>query len=175
MDIQKIGKYILKLRKQKNITQKQLGERLNVSYQAVSKWERGETLPDTMLLLELAVIFETSVDNILRGGETIMDFKKTISIKEIKMGIYHLCNLGNCIGRDNIVYSSIIKGINEGMVIDAEECFNNKYKREALVVEVIVQNIMNGAYVDLTDADKHLTFDHWKNIVKKYAKKHGIK
>ena len=175
MNIQKIGKFILKMRRLKNITQKQLGERLNVSYQAVSKWERGETLPDTMLLPDLASILDTSVDNILRGGETVMDFKKQISVKEIKMGIHHLSNIGERIGKDNIVYKSIIKGINDGMVIDAEECFSDKYKREALVVEVIVQNIMNGAYVDLSDTDKHLTYDHWKNIVKKYAKQHGIK
>ena len=113
MDIQKIGKFIQKLRKEKNITQKELGGRLNVSYQAVSKWERGETLPDTMLLLDLASIFETSVDNILRAGETIVDFKKQISVKEIKMGIFHLSKLGESIGKCNIVYKSIVKGLSK--------------------------------------------------------------
>lgn len=44
MDVAKVGTYIQELRKRKNITQKDLGERLNISYQAVSKWERGGSL-----------------------------------------------------------------------------------------------------------------------------------
>ena len=41
-----VGKQIASLRKAKGLTQNQLGERLNISFQAVSKWERGEALPD---------------------------------------------------------------------------------------------------------------------------------
>lgn len=46
MNIQKAGKYIVKLRKGKGWTQLQLAEQLNVSPQAVSKWECGEAVPD---------------------------------------------------------------------------------------------------------------------------------
>ena len=70
MDIGKIGFFIRKLRTEKNITQKQLGERLNISYQAVSKWERGETLPDTMILTDLAAVLEISVDTPSEGRQT---------------------------------------------------------------------------------------------------------
>lgn len=41
MDLNKIGKFILELRKQRNMTQLDLGERLNISDKSVSKWERG--------------------------------------------------------------------------------------------------------------------------------------
>ena len=41
-----IGAYISKLRKEKDMTQGQLADELNISHQAVSKWERGDSLPD---------------------------------------------------------------------------------------------------------------------------------
>lgn len=41
MDSEKMGKYIVKLRKQKNMTQKELADKINVTDKAVSKWERG--------------------------------------------------------------------------------------------------------------------------------------
>jgi transcriptional regulator with XRE-family HTH domain len=61
----KIGEYITQLRKSGGLTQNEVAEKLQITYQAVSKWERGETLPDVSLLPELARILETSVDGIL--------------------------------------------------------------------------------------------------------------
>ena len=46
MDSEKMGKYIAKLRKQKNMTQKELADKINVTDKAVSKWERGKGIPD---------------------------------------------------------------------------------------------------------------------------------
>lgn len=175
MDISKIGEYIQTLRKKKGITQAQLGDRLNISYQAVSKWERGEALPDTLLLLDLAIILETTVDNILNGGERLMNFNKKISTKDIKLGIDNLSNIGNLIGKDNTIYSGMVEGINSRMNIDLEDCFSDPYKKEALVVEIIVQNLINGDYVDISDAQSYLQYDYWKNMVSKYANKYGIK
>lgn len=57
-----VGKQIASLRKAKGLTQNQLGERLNISFQAVSKWERGEALPDISILVDLANILETTTD-----------------------------------------------------------------------------------------------------------------
>ncbi|MBQ4273009.1 MAG: helix-turn-helix transcriptional regulator, partial [Clostridia bacterium] len=64
----KIGQYIKKLRKAKGITQQQLADTLNVSFQAVSKWETGETLPDVALLLDLCNELNTTADMLLNGG-----------------------------------------------------------------------------------------------------------
>ena len=44
IDIKKVGNQIAVLRKSKNLTQSELGKRLNISFQAVSKWERGDSL-----------------------------------------------------------------------------------------------------------------------------------
>ena len=68
MNTEKVGSQIAALRKAKGITQSELGERIGVSFQAVSKWERGETLPDVSVLPDLARVLETTVDFILMGG-----------------------------------------------------------------------------------------------------------
>ena len=74
VNIRKVGENIALLRKTKGITQSELGERIGVSFQAVSKWERGETLPDTALLPGLAKILETTIDFILLGNEKTVGY-----------------------------------------------------------------------------------------------------
>ena len=61
----KVGARIYRLRKIQGLTQNQLGDRLHISFQAVSKWERGEALPDVALLPSLAEALDTTIDNIL--------------------------------------------------------------------------------------------------------------
>lgn len=60
-----IGENIKRLRRQKDITQETLAERMHVSAAAVSKWERGETLPDISMVIPLALYFGVSTDEIL--------------------------------------------------------------------------------------------------------------
>lgn len=62
-----LGKRITNFRKEKNLKQEQLAEILNVSPQAVSKWENDVTCPDISLLPELAKIFNVSIDELLVG------------------------------------------------------------------------------------------------------------
>ena len=59
-----IGENIARLRKEKGLTQAELGEKLGVSNQAVSKWESGMTMPDVMLLPDLADIFGIYIDEL---------------------------------------------------------------------------------------------------------------
>lgn len=56
---------ILQKRKQKNMTQEQLAEQLNVARQTISKWETGETIPDIDSLKKIAVLLDFSIDNAL--------------------------------------------------------------------------------------------------------------
>ncbi|WP_130805384.1 helix-turn-helix domain-containing protein [Senegalia massiliensis] len=67
MDCKKIGKLIYQLRKEKNMTQKQIADAMNISDKTISKWERGQGCPDISLIPELAQILEVSIDGILSG------------------------------------------------------------------------------------------------------------
>lgn len=60
-----IGENIKRLRRQKGITQETLAEHMHISAAAVSKWERGETLPDISMIIPLASYFDVSTDEIL--------------------------------------------------------------------------------------------------------------
>ena len=66
-DVKKIGENIVALRKQKELSQEDLAEKLFVSRQAVSKWERGEALPDTENLIALSELFDVSIDALIKG------------------------------------------------------------------------------------------------------------
>lgn len=174
MDMKKVGNQISMLRKNKGFTQNDLGERLGVSFQAVSKWERGETLPDTVLLPDLADVLETTVDYILTGGEKSV-FRGRVNVADMINGIKHIQKAGECLGKDNLIYRCAIDGINTSMNTDIEECFRNDYVFEAFVAEAVIQNLKNGAYVDTTDVKKNFKHEHFRNIVLKYCEKYGIK
>lgn len=63
--MQSVGRKINQLRKNANMTQMELADKLGISYQAVSNWERGESMPDISKLPELAEILNTSIDELL--------------------------------------------------------------------------------------------------------------
>lgn len=60
-----LAENIRNLRRQKNVTQEELAVYLNISFQTISKWERGESLPDINMLVSLAGYFDVSTDELL--------------------------------------------------------------------------------------------------------------
>jgi len=67
MNQEKIGKFIAKLRKDKNMTQEQLAEKMGVSINAVSKWERGLSFPDISLYKKLCMELDISIEELING------------------------------------------------------------------------------------------------------------
>ena len=68
MDAGKTGKFIAKRRKDLNMTQNELAEKLHITDKAVSKWERGLSFPDISVLIPLAEILNISLYDLLNGG-----------------------------------------------------------------------------------------------------------
>ena len=66
-----LGANIVMYRKRSGLTQAKLAERLNYSDKAVSKWERGESMPDVLTLVQLAELFDVKVDDLIRDPEEI--------------------------------------------------------------------------------------------------------
>lgn len=76
MNQENIGKFIVELRKEKNMTQQELADKLCVTDRAISHWENGRRLPDISLLKLLSEEFEVSITEILNGHK--------MSIKELE-------------------------------------------------------------------------------------------
>ncbi len=74
----KIGEQIRALRKSENLTQDQLGQKLNVTRQAIYKWESGKGYPDIQNLIMLSELFEVSIDELIKGDRF---YQRNIKVK----------------------------------------------------------------------------------------------
>lgn len=165
-----VGRYIQLLRKQKQLSQKDLASMLSVSFQAVSKWETGETMPDVSLLLELADILDSTVDKILNGGNIVIRKSKKINISDIIEGFNALEDLKVFFGEDSTFYRGAIEGINKKMNIDIEEYLKDDYYKEVMLTEAIIQYLMNGYTVDEEDINDNIKSEKMRMAIKKYIK-----
>ncbi len=99
MNQEKIGRFIAKQRKLKELTQEELAEKLDITKNAVSKWERGLCLMDMSLLKPLSEILDVSINEILAGEkieekdiekkseENIIKLTELVNLKSMKYGI----------------------------------------------------------------------------------------
>ena len=70
MNQEKIGIFLKDLRKEKEMTQEQLAEKMNVNSRTISRWENAKTMPDFDILIELAKLYDVSIEEILNGERT---------------------------------------------------------------------------------------------------------
>ncbi len=164
----RIGKFIQTQRKEVGMTQKDLADLLHVTPQAVSKWETGETLPDTSLLLDLAEALETTVDKILSGGVMIANKHKKIDLSKVVEGLQALANLKHYFGEKSTFYQGAIQGINDKMNIDFEAYFKDDDSKEVMLTEVIIQYLMEGYVTTKADVDAYVTSQKMRNVIYKY-------
>ena len=75
MNQEKVGKFIAKLRKEKNMTQQELANKLNITDRAISKWENGKAMPDSGVMLDLCNELKISVNELLSGEMISMENK----------------------------------------------------------------------------------------------------
>lgn len=78
MDQIKIGKFIRKKRKEKNITQSELAEKLNITDRAISKWENGIFMPDVGIITDLCKILNITINDLFSGEKVDMKKKEKI-------------------------------------------------------------------------------------------------
>lgn len=78
MDQQKIGEFLKTLRKENNLTQEELADKLNVSRRTVSRWETGSNLPDLGILVELADFYDVDMREIFNGERKNENMEKEL-------------------------------------------------------------------------------------------------
>ena len=67
MDMEKIGSFLAELRKERGLTQEQLGQKLGVTNKTISRWETGNYLPPAQILLELSELYGLTINELLSG------------------------------------------------------------------------------------------------------------
>ena len=67
MNQDKIGKFLASLRKENNLTQEDIAEKLNVNVKSVSRWENGRNLPDPSIMKEICKIYNVSINELFNG------------------------------------------------------------------------------------------------------------
>lgn len=160
-----IGQFIKKLRKEKGMTQIQLAEKLNISFQSVSKWEIGETLPDTNILLALCNELDTTVDTLLNGGIILNKTRKVIKVEAIVEGFKYLEKVKNAFGEQSYFYKGIVEGISTKMNFDFEETL--KVNPEVLYTEVVIGYLNNGYTIDIEEAKIWIKNNKYLDEIKK--------
>ena len=100
MNQEEFGKIIKKIRKDNNLTQQQLANKYNVTYQAVSKWENGKNMPDTVIIKQIA-------EEILSGNINIYPYYKK------KKTPCEYCSYKNVCGFNSGLYKTEYNFINK--------------------------------------------------------------
>lgn len=149
MDNTKIGKLLYKLRKEKDMTQQQLAECMNISDKTVSKWERGLGCPDVSLLSELSNIFNVDLSEML-SGQLIKNDILGGSVKRIK--IYVCPNCGNV----------IMALTDTSMSCCGKRLHPLELKKAEITDKLAVERIENDYYIS---TDHEMTREHYISFV----------
>jgi len=139
MDNIKVGKLLLALRIEKNMTQKEIADILNLSDRTISKWERGLGFPDVSLLNELSRIYGVNIEKLLSGDLDPNENNYGGSMKKTKFYVCSTCG--------NVMFSSSESDISCcGRKISALATEKNK-EHHAMSIEKI-------------ENDYYITIDH---------------
>lgn len=135
----KIGLKIRELRKKRGMTQEQLAEHLNVSSQAVSKWENETAYPDITLIPSIATVFEVSTDNLFGLSDNVENERT----KELRAEYNRLCSRGDDEGRIKLMREAVCEYPHnyEFMNNLARSLFRMYYLDEAIALcKIIILN-----------------------------------
>ena len=172
MNTIEIGKYIKDKRIEMRLTQKDLALKLNISFQAVSKWETGNALPETSILLSLSDVLEVTVDQILNAGEFRKRFNKKVNIEEVTDAINSIIRMKEILGPNNGFYKSMIRGVNNELKVDFEASLQNIDQREVVIAQSCIQLIIDGYTLVDEDINKYFKSEIVKEKLRLYIKKY---
>lgn len=88
MDQKKIGNFLKELRKEKNLTQEQVADKLGVSGRTISRWETGAYMPDISLIVDIAEMYDVDVRDIIDGERKDINMNSEVKEVAVKMADY---------------------------------------------------------------------------------------
>lgn len=199
MDQVKIGRFIQERRKEKNITQQELAEKLGVTDRSVSNWENGKNMPDVSLYKELCDELDISVNELISGEKlndeqhrkkadenVVRSIKKINKEKKIKIMLITLVIISLIIIISYIIYSNI-QLIEVPMKYDSRvmKCHIESDKvfysfQSSLLHPIIIDATIDNQHVIILSAElanynkKHYNFEVYQNMANLNDKKQSI-
>lgn len=154
-----LGKRIASLRKEKNLKQEDLAQMLNISPQAISKWENDLTCPDISILPELSKILNVSIDELLIGKKELNDVKlipqeERKELKDIKLIIQIFSGENDKITINlpmALLEVALEMGLDMGSVSGNESLKNVDLNK---IVQLVKQGVM-GNLMEIETSDNH--------------------
>lgn len=175
LNAKQMGAFLQTERRKLGMTQSELSEKLNVSPQAVSNWERGESFPDITVLPDLAGALHCSVDAILSGGKGCGGFRRHITVAQMQEALSALDRIGELLGRDHFIYQCILDALNTRMNTTIEASFSDPHIFDVFTIEFLLACIDNGDYVDPRDVEAHLPQSGAREYLMHSLREHGIR
>lgn len=175
LDLKSIGTYIQTRRKLIGLTQAELGERLHVTAQSVSNWERGLLLPDTATLPDLAQILDTTVDALLAGGDCPPRYHRHMTVERIREAMGCIQRLREILGSDHCFYSTMIDALDARLNSTIEIAFQHEGAMDAYICEALLFCLEQGDYVDRDDVRHHIANEKAAAAVLRHLDALGMK
>lgn len=154
LDLKNIGAIIRARRTEASLTQAELAERLNVSAQSVSHWERGDSLPDIATLPNLACILGCPVDMLL--GSPASRYRRRITVGDMQQAIGCIRRLRELLGADHFLYRTMTDALDQRMNSRIEAAFADERAMDAYVCEALLECIAQGDWADVIDVRRHI-------------------
>lgn len=136
------------------LTQAELAERLNVTAQAVSLWERGETTPDISLLPDLSRILNCPVDTLL--GSPLSAVRRRITVQDMREVIGCILRLRELLGQEHFIYRTMADALDMRMNSRIEAALASDDAMDAYVCEALLECVAQGDWADLTDVKRNI-------------------
>ena len=168
-----LGAAIRARRVEAGLTQAELAERLSVSPQTVSHWERGDTTPDITILPDLCCILSTSVDMLL--GSPASRYRRRITVADMRQAIGCILRLRELLGADHFMYRTMSGALDARMNSSVEAALASENAMDAYVCEALLACIAQGDWVDATDVQRHIRNEKARNHTLKQMRSQGMK
>ena len=120
MDQVKIGSFLKELRKERNLTQESLAEKLNVSNRTISRWETGSNMPDIGMLVEIAEFYDVSIPEIINGERKSENMNQETKETAVAMAEYSRNELKT--GKQRII-GALLSGFGIFVIVSALSIF----------------------------------------------------
>ena len=116
MDQQKIGTFLKELRKEKNITQEQLADKMMVSRRTVSRWETGSNMPDLDILIDISEFYGVDLKEILNGERKTQTVNSEMKETVLQVAEYSNDDKEKLVKRINLIFIAALIFLTAGMV-----------------------------------------------------------